>query len=261
MLQARETEEESPSALLAFVALDEFRVPKEANVRDALQKYFPKETSIENIEIDQKSITFSMNDTMVMVAEMPFPIPWDDLEGPCESSLLWPEATKVMKSHRSHVLVTMFQGEGSFVEQCVVFTKILAATTEILPSIGVYWGHGNVVSEPAYFCESAREATAKVPPVLLWIGMFPRRNPDNSITLITTGLDYFNCMDIEVVHSKMPLRELLGMATGAAHLMLVGDVFKDGDTIGGEGRLEERIKTRHSKSIAGRDETVLRIEF
>jgi len=43
---------------------------------------------------EENTIGFAVGDDIVLLGVMPAPIPWGDLEGPCETSWLWPEARK-----------------------------------------------------------------------------------------------------------------------------------------------------------------------
>lgn len=252
------TQEQPP--VFAFVALKKEHEPDEKTLRKELATVLPK-LEIKEVKIDGDSCVINVDDSVVMVALMRAPIPWKDLQGPCQQSLLWPEAEKQMKSHRVHLLVALISEEGTLVERNILLTKVMAAMTRIYPAVGVYWGHGEVVVEPKSFYTQAKEATAKSPPVLLWVGLFPQKNRDGSISLITQGLDYFQKMDIEVNASRKPLRELLTLVSGTAYIMLVGEVIADGDTVGSEGEPNQRIPTRHAKSMIDRPEKVLLIDY
>ena len=46
---------------------------------------------------DKHTVSFSLGDTHVILALMPGPIPWSDLEGPCATSVLWRDATEVLR--------------------------------------------------------------------------------------------------------------------------------------------------------------------
>lgn len=258
-LSADGPEDDSPA--FAFVALKEYRKPSEAAFRKALGAFLPKETRLDGIKIDDQGIVFEVDGAVAMIVAIPRPIPWRDLQRPCQAALRWPEAKKKMKVHRTHLLVSLVGGDSSFLERNVLLTKIIAGTTLAIPSIGVYWGHGDVVSEPVAFRDEAREASVDSPPVLLWVGIFPQRNPDNSISAITIGLEYFQCMDIEVMRSKQSLSKILATIVGAAYLQLVGDTFENGDTVGMEGQPNQKIKTRHEKSAIQREGPILLIEM
>lgn len=263
--QSEQSKEQKVKPVFAFIALSEYRSPTEQRIRDALREYLPKKSRIDNVKIDEpeRMFSFDLQGESVVVAHIAVPIPWEDLEAICESSLFWSEATKVMKRHQSHVIVTLLgQGDArTHLERNILLTKVLAAITEILPAVGVYWGNGQVVAEPEFFRDAARDASAKEPPLLLWVGLHLQKNTDNTISVVTTGLDYFDCMDIEVLHSKRPVEDILGMIAGTSHLMLMGDKFGDGDTVGSDGDPNEKINTRHAKSVIDRDEQVLVIEM
>src|SRR4051794_6677557 len=65
-------------------------------------------------QIAKGILTARLGDEFIAIAPMPAPYPWTDLEGPCATSWMWPPQTPAttLKAHRSHVLVTMMQGQS-----------------------------------------------------------------------------------------------------------------------------------------------------
>lgn len=252
------TDREKP--VFAFIALDSAKMPTEASLRKAVAKYMPSSFQPRTVEIDDKSVVLQSEMATFMAIMLNKPIPWRDLEQPCRSSLIWPEATKVMKKHKFHLIVTLMGNEDAFIDQNNLLTKFMAAATEVFAATGVYWGHGSVVTEPDFFRSRAKKASAAMPPNMLWIGFFPQKNRDNTINVVTKGMDYFGAMDVEVVRSRKQIRQILGMINGAVYLQLIGDEFEDGDTVGVEGT-DQRVKTYHRKSILNRKGPVMRIDY
>jgi hypothetical protein len=260
-VMAEEADEQEVKPVFAFVALNRLTSLTAAQVTAGLRATFPEDVAIADVNVDENGVSFSVDGRAALYAYIDSPIPWADLEGPCRTSLLWPEATRSMKKHKAHLIVFLVGGEGAHLERCVILTKLLSAATRTFDAAGTYWGHGNVVVSPKQTHEFAKKASVENPPVLMWIGMFPQKNANRTITAITEGLEYFDCMEIEVVGSKQPLKAIMNMMAGAAYITIKGEVIEDGDTVGAEGG--EKIKTRYAESVADRetDAMVLRIEM
>src|SRR4051812_19392848 len=51
--------------------------------------------------------SFKLKNAELVLAHMPAPIPWSDLEGPCSTSVLWKDAAEQVRTHESHIIVTI----------------------------------------------------------------------------------------------------------------------------------------------------------
>jgi hypothetical protein len=252
-------DDEGPRPVFAFVPLNKLTRPTEAEVLDALKKSLPKDAKIEDVEIDDEGVTFTVDGQVAMFGILDRPIPWTDLELPCQASWIWPEATESLKDHEAHLIVFTMSREGTHLERNVLVTKLLAAAASCFDAAGVYWGHGSVVLSPEHIQKMAEDASVDEPPILVWVNFFRQKNEDGSITLFTEGLEYFDCMEIEIVASRQPIGELFNAAMGVAYITLKGEVIADGDTIGPDA--ESKIKTRHAPSVHDKEKKVLRIEM
>ena len=246
--------------VFAFVALRKLSPPTANQVLIDLEAALGKECKIEDIAVDGKSVVFKVDGQQVMYGFIDKPIPWTDLKNICESSWMWPEATASLKNHAAHLIVLVLGDKGSTFDRSLLLTKLLAASSKSFDSAGVYWGHGSVVVSPDQIQKMAKSATKEDPPLLLWLSFHRHKERDGSFTVVTEGLDYFDCMEVEVINSKQPLKEVLNTVLGVALITLKGEIIKDGDTIGGEGT-SEKIKTHHAKSIRDKSKTVLKIDF
>ena len=253
------TAAEQDGPLLAFVALNQDWLASADVLEARLKDFLQPNPGFSNFEPSDGTVTFAVRDRICAVGLLPAPIPWSDLEGPCATSWMWPEATEKMRDHKAHLLVTLFGSPLGRVDGAVILTKIVAAMVEAHDTAGVYWGDGTLVIRPEMFVEVAQTATTEDPPIPIWVEHRVQRNPDKSLNVITTGLAPFGCMEIEVINSKRTLEDLLNMIAGISHLQLRGDVFKDGDTVGFDA--VTKLKTSHRKSVWDRPEKVLRIEY
>ena len=250
---------EKAKPVFAFVALRKLTVPTAQDVEKALKANLPDGTKIEDIQPDNKAITFSVDGQRAMIGLMDMPIPWGDLEGPCATCWHWKNATEEMKAQKAHVIVMLFSKKGTQIDQCILLTKLLSATTQMFDAIGIYWGHGSVVMNKEELQKSAATASKDDLPLMVWIEYRIQKNADGTVNVITTGLDYFGCMELEVINSKNKPTEILNMVMAVSSMTLNGELFKDGDTVGPDENT--KIKTHYVKSVWDRPEKVLRIDM
>jgi hypothetical protein len=255
------TKEKSKSKpVFALVALNKLSQPAADDVRKNLEIALGKNHKIEGIEIDEKTVSFKIDGQFAIYGLFNKPIPKRDFEDICKASWIWPEATKALKNHPSHIMVAVMGEEGSHLERNILLTKLLAAAAKTFDVGGVYWAYGSVVVSPAQIQKIAESASADDPPVFLWINFHRHKLSDSTFTLVTEGLEYFNCMEIEVINSKEDPKKILEKVVGVAKMTLMGEVIKDGDSVGTEN-INERIKTHHARSVRDKSKTVLKIDL
>jgi len=269
------TRDEGGGTAVAFLALNSPRACTEAELVAALSNRTSAkieldesddeqsdeartdESQFDDAQTDVKMLTIGGH--MATVAMMPAPIPWDDLEGPCATSWLWPDATEIMKAHKAHLIVAVMGDKGTRLEKTQLLTDLMVACIDTHDAAGVYWGAGTVVHSPEFFIEWATDEDSAVLPVELWVEFRFQRNEDNSLNVITTGMEQFGCMEIEVLNTKADFDTLMSMLTGVAQIMIHGEVIADGDTIGPDA--ETKIKTTHEPSVWDRPGPVLRLNL
>jgi hypothetical protein len=82
---AEQAKEKNGEPVFAFVALKKLAIPTAEQVHAGLEAALGKDTKIEGIEIDDKSVAFTIDGQQAMYGFMDFPIPWKDLELPCRA--------------------------------------------------------------------------------------------------------------------------------------------------------------------------------
>ena len=127
-------------------------------------------------ELDQQDNTLALRvgSSDIILGKMPGPIPWSDLEGPCATSILWPNAGDEVKRHKIHWIVTV-SGEMNPLEVSTRLTQATAAVMSTCPSaLGVYWGSATLIIPRAVFIDFAERVLPLGPPLHIWV-RFPRR--------------------------------------------------------------------------------------
>ncbi len=259
VLPVASKDEENKMTTLAFLALKKADVAKAEDFKASLAKVYGKEPDIKNLSVSDTTITFNHKGNFCMLGLIDKPIPWGDLEGPCATAWWWKEAEKEMKAHRAHFIATVIGEKGNALEQTVDLTKYIAAAADCHEASGIYWGNGTLVHEPSKFIDSAKKITPKDFSTNLWVDIRFWKTDDGKATFVTTGLEAFDKMEVEVVGSAKDFDDIYNLVSGAAYLQIAGSTFKDGDTIGADEKT--KIKTSHEKSIWDRPEKVLRLHF
>lgn len=245
--------------LVAMVALKDAKLAEAEAFGRALAKHLPDAAQVKNLAVKDGVLSFDYRRAVGVVALMPAPIPWSDVEGPCATSWMWKEATAEMKGHLAHLIVTLKGKAKDRIEMALALTQVVAAAVESHHAAGVYWGDGTVVHAPKVFVEQAAEATRDSLPIALWVEFRLRANPDRTVNVVTTGLAPFGAMEIEVIQSRKDPRAVLPFVMDLALLLLNGEKIADGDTVGGSE--DEKVKTRHAASVRMREGKVLRVEY
>lgn len=196
---------------------------------------------------------FFMGDCMVTVMFIDGPVPPGTLTIAAQASRVWPEADKELAAHRGHVIVHAKSKTGDWngaLNSARNVTVVSAALAGMLPTIGVYWSAGWVVSKPGEFIDGAEKMLAGNYPAHLWVQFWflggPKTQtgePTNAI--LTTGLEPFFGREIEFLPAAIPPTTILHRLLGAMQYLLTsGPVLEHGNTLGVS--LDEHIRVLHA---------------
>lgn len=213
-------------------------------------------------EPDQRGsvLTFNVGTANVFLAPMPAPIPWAELEGPCETSLLFPDAEAALKPHTHHMIVTVLT-DGPPVERALLLTKVVAAVLATCDAAtGVYWALAGMVIRPDVFREFAVKILPPALPLEIWVDFRVAGNPDGTSSGFTVGLAMFELMDIETQNATERPSELRDRLISIAHYLIEnGLVIGDGHTIG-EGA-DQEIRVVYADSAFGNSDRIMRLDY
>jgi hypothetical protein len=205
-------------------------------------------------------MAFRVGEADVIMGLMPAPIPWSDLEGPCQTSWIWPDAAQAMKSHTQHLIVTV-NSETSPIDRARLLTQVIAAIIGAGQGVvGVYWGDATLVISPPVFREFAVKVLPHGPPLHVWIDFRVGRGENGKSAGFTSGMKALGHMELETVNSPEPPGELRERLIGlAGYLLENGPVINDGDTVGEDAN--ERIRVVYSNSNFGHPDRVMRLDY
>jgi hypothetical protein len=231
-----------------------------SDVHKSLSDNWPNLPPVTDAEEKEGSIAFRIGSSDVIMARMPAPIPWSDLEGPCATSLLWRNATEEVKQHMIHWIVTV-SGELNPLEMATLLTQATAATLAACPTaMGVYWGNATLIVPKNIFFDFAKEVLPQGPPLHIWVDFRVGQDSEHTSGGFTTGMQALGHMEFEAQNSPEPFGELRERFIALAGYVLEhGPVIRDGDTVGEDA--EERIRVRYSPSAFGHEGKVMRLQY
>jgi hypothetical protein len=178
----------------------------------------------------------------------PSPMPWAELEGPCETAWHWPQATKRMKAHAAQLTVSASSHTLDATDLMLELTRVIAAAALCTPAVGVYWRGATQVHDIKSFISEAVNASRAQLPLYLWLRFGLAREDDETTSLYTTGLAELELMEVELPHSTLDPQTLVDRAFNVAHYLLErGPVLEDGHTIGISET--DKLEVKHSPSM------------
>ena len=191
----------------------------------------------------------------VYVMPMPAPVPGAEIGEAMERSWMFQRGRERVAGHTLHAIVTAIGGQDAVAEAKRV-TRVTAALAKAGDCVGVYWGNGAQVHQPAFFIDTAQHAPGLG--AMLWVGlMVTAPSPKGPFTLSSTGMRAFGQMELEILDAPMELGELRLLAIAVIEYLLEhGPVLEHGHTFGRSDA--ERFAVEHGRSEF-RDERVLRV--
>lgn len=231
-----------------------------ANVQRQLAENWPNLPTATEVEEKDKTLSFLLGESSVIMAKMPAPIPWADLEGPCATSILWRNAMEEVEKHKIHWIVTA-SGDLNPLELSTLLTQATAAAMGACSSaIGVYWGNATLIVPKSMFIDFAKDVLPHEPPLHVWVDFRVGRDSKKSCSGFTAGMKALGHMEFETQNSPEPPGELRERLLGlAGYLLENGPVIRDGDTVGEDA--EERIRVVYSDSTFGHKSKVMRLVY
>lgn len=226
------TDEPGCGPFLGFALLPKARWDKAQLVRDLKELW---DITVPEPDPDEEerddSLVFNLDERMVAVSLMPFPIPGNEAETNAENNWMWPEAVDVAKKHAAHIMVAVCGGDDDPIERGKLFVKLMDACSRQRYVTGIYTN--GVVFEPDFYRNAADALKNDALPVHAWV-WFGLYATDGGLRAYTYGLEAFGHREIEVLDAEgADARELWAFISSMASYVLECDqVLEDGQTIG-----------------------------
>jgi hypothetical protein len=245
---------------VSMVLLREDHTPKAADIAKELAARWPDLPTATDLEDTEDIVSLRIAGSDVIMAKMPAPFPWSDLEGPCATSVLWPKAAEELKPHKLHWIVTV-NGELEPIELSTLLTQATAALLAASPgALGVYWGNATLLVPKGIFIDFAEQVMPHGPPLHIWVDFRCGKDGERSSAGFTAGMTALGHMEFEAQGASEPPGELKERFLALAGYVLEnGPVIRDGDTIGED--INERIRVVYSKSAFGHEGQVMRLIY
>ncbi|GAB6167248.1 hypothetical protein JCM19992_32480 [Thermostilla marina] len=208
------------------------------------------------------SVIFQWDDATAAFSLMPAPIPSEDIGGAAElARWYWPEAPETLAQHRAHWVVILLGGPTDPIERAMKLTELTAtAAASLDEATGIYWGASNLLHPRDQFVARAREMDRESPPIELWVNFRLSGDDNDTVSLLTLGMDQFGHKEIEVHQSRRDPQFILDRVYNiAAYLLENGPVIEDGHTVGQSA--DEKFTVHIGPSKFDESMTVLRIDM
>lgn len=245
---------------LALVALSEEQAPTAASVAAHLAERFPEAAPLVATSETERGVTFTYGQATGNFTLVDRPIPWPQIEGPCEVAWYWPEAADVMRSHRSHLFLTLLDNAKDPINRAMNLTRLTTALAAATPAVGLVWGPSSQVHKPADFAKLAAKMTKEDLPLHLWIDFRVVQENDGTFGLFTTGMQALGHREFEVPRFLGDPQELAGAVYNVTHYVLDnGPILKDGEAVGLPD--EKQVNVRIEPSQIDPSQEVIRLDF
>jgi Domain of unknown function (DUF4261) len=258
--QLKNDETHSPISL-AMVALRKPYLPDASDIIDYLREHWPEDNYNLTAETAEGVIFFSgPSIEMAFVSLMDMPIPWRDLEFPCNSTLNWTDAVREFKKMKAHLIVSSSPVGKDYLQSHILTSKLVQAASSLSNSLGIYWGSANSVWSPKEFETLANFNNSNEPPYALWVGIKIVGMKNKKFTAYTVGMQSFGHLEIEIQNSSKDQLDLFSRTGNVALYLLQSSVtIKDGETIGNSKN--ERINVTIGASIFHPDRNVYQLDY
>lgn len=206
----------------------------------------------EDAQDDDITITADIDKSIIAISKFPAPIPNQEAEVCAENNYMWPDAVKITKTHKAHILVAVIGGEEDLIAKGILYAQIMATLCKQKKAIGVFTSQ--VVFEPDYYLKSAQAIKEGFLPIFNWI-WFGIYQTAKGLCAYTYGMDVFGKYELEILDVKETSRKLLTFICSIVEYILNENItLKDGETIGFSEDDIHQIKL--SKGIAIPEKTL-----
>ena len=247
------------AVMLSMVLLREVADLPVQRIEQELRTRYPAlQPSI--IADERGTASLKLSNGELILACMPAPIPWSDLEGPCATSVLWKNAADEVQTHVAHLVVTISTSLDE-VEQSTLLTQATAAVLAAAKSaIGVFWGNAALLVPKALFVEFAEKILPQGPPLDIWVDFRVGWRTGKTSAGFTTGMAALGHMEMEARDWPQKLSELRDRFQELARYLLEnGPVIKDRDRIGQDA--SEKIRAVYTQSTFGHKGLIMELRY
>ena len=226
-----EDETDHTGVFTGFVLLSKAEWDKEQFLRDMKKKWdIAVDEYDASEEKDDGALVFEVGDMLAAVSLNNYPIPGGEAELNAENNYMWPDAVKIAREHRGHIMVAVLGKEEKVLEKGKLFTKLVAACCRQKYATGVYTS--GVVFEPRFYENFADMLKEDELPIFNWV-WFGLYRSEGGLNGYTYGMDVFGKEEMEVLNTDAEPEDLRDFLASLASYVLACDVtLQNGETIG-----------------------------
>ncbi|WP_443939772.1 DUF4261 domain-containing protein [Pedobacter sp. MW01-1-1] len=188
-------------------------------------------TVISDINGEDGTFSFSMQNETVALAAVPAQIPFEDIQATAKYAYNWTTAEKDLENHNSHSIVSVISNNSTELERFTILTKVLASIVATTNCIGVYDGLQSLLIPREQYLDSAEVLKSNQIPLDLWIYIGLRKG-QNGNSAYSYGLTAFGKLEIEFINSKLDLEEIHSFLSNICTYVINSNItFKNGETL------------------------------
>lgn len=235
---------------LAFVLLSAPQLPELKPLIAAFELYSEPSEHLEagvqeaatDAKLDSLSLRMSTGETAIL-GLLPTAVPGGEVEAGFARSVGSFRPGFSAPSHCAH-LVVFFSGTEDVddLTSLTRFTALLAAVAQSSPSVGVYFGAAAVAHTTEFFLPLAlaRDTVARV---TLWNGVSLAKQPDGSLSLLSTGMPQVGLPDLLLeARRSTPTEALASFFDLLTYVADLGRPLRAHETVGRNAAEKLRVK-------------------
>ena len=218
------------STILGMILLEELNSLDIDNVISELKNKW--DLKIGNVKSDNGISIFDVNGYTISIANIPVPIPGDEVEEAVKYNYFWENGVDEVSKHKGHIIISIVNAGKNPVQENLLYSKIVSSVMNSSKAIGIYIGGRTLVLKKEFYLENIKMMSNKNLPLYIWI-YFSLRKENGKQSIYTYGLADFGKMEMEILDSNHPMSELNEMMFNLAHYVVLSDItLKNGETIG-----------------------------
>ena len=252
-----EKQDKEKGTFVGFALLSDKSWNKEKYIKDLKDQWDIEADEGDGEDTNADSLVFNVGDMMAAVSLMPAPVPNGEAEECAKNNYMWPEAEKVAKAHKAHIMVAVLGKEESLLERGKLYVKLMSVCCLQKNVTGIYTS--GVVFQPRFYEGFSGMMKEDRLPIFNWI-WFGLYRTEKGVSGYTYGMECFGKDEMEVLNVDAEPSEVRDFLTSMAGYVLEYDVvLNDGETIGFSAADKHQI-TR-GKGVALPDKMTLKISY
>lgn len=246
----KKTESNTDSTILGMILLEE---PNSMEIEKVISELKNKwNLQIGEGEISNETSVFEINGYRVAIANMPIPVPTEEVTSTAEYNYLWNNGVQEVSIHKAHIILSIINAGKNPIQENILFSKIASTILNNSKAIGIYIGGRTLVLKTEFYQSNVVMMSEDNLPLYIWV-YFGLRQENGKQSVYTYGLSDFGKMEMEIVNSNNSLEELSEMMFNLVHYVISYDVIlKDGETIGLSATQKLKISESKGRFLEGK---------